>query len=70
MNTKFPGSVHDSAVLATSSARKILKDMYDDGNHSTWLLGDQGYPLEPWLMTPAAVTVLESPEAKFNMAFR
>lgn len=70
INTKNPGSVHDSAIWQTSKVRMCLKERYEHGDHSSWLIADQGYPLEPWLMTPVAETVAGSPEARYNIAFR
>ncbi|XP_054709068.1 putative nuclease HARBI1 [Uloborus diversus] len=47
----FPGSVHDSFIWRGSSIRPHLEQKFRrDGN--LWLIGDSGYPLEPWLMTP------------------
>ena len=34
-------------------------------NVDTWIIGDQGYPLEPWLMIPYANPVTPS-QKKFN----
>lgn len=70
INTKFPGSVHDSAVWTTSRAREIMKLRFEHGDHSSWLIGDQGYPLEPWLLVPVADTARDTPEARYNTAFR
>ncbi|XP_038661682.1 putative nuclease HARBI1, partial [Scyliorhinus canicula] len=47
---RFPGSVHDSYVLSQSN----IPGMFE-GRHRRmrgWLLGDRGYPLRTWLMTP------------------
>ncbi|XP_036324950.1 putative nuclease HARBI1 [Rhagoletis pomonella] len=47
VNARFPGSCHDSGIWTTSAVRLFM--MRQSGS---WLLGDQGYPLEPWLLTP------------------
>lgn len=50
INAKFPGCTHDSHIWRTSGIKEYLMDVY--GNNHEWLLGDSGYPLEPWLLTP------------------
>ncbi|CAC5367254.1 HARBI1 [Mytilus coruscus] len=44
-----PGATHDAFIWANSS----LSEMFEDGtiDHG-WLIGDSGYPLRPWLLTP------------------
>ncbi|CAC5398924.1 HARBI1 [Mytilus coruscus] len=46
---KWPGSTHDAFIWANSS----LSEMFEDGtiDHG-WLIGDSGYSLRPWLLTP------------------
>ncbi|XP_054717504.1 putative nuclease HARBI1 [Uloborus diversus] len=49
---RWPGSSHDSFIWKMSNLRTIFA-----GNtipSRTFLLGDSGYPLEPWLMIPYA----------------
>lgn len=45
---RWPGSTHDSRILRMSR----LGQAYEDGMVQGILLGDSGYPLKPWLMTP------------------
>ncbi|XP_046744295.1 putative nuclease HARBI1 [Diprion similis] len=52
VNARFPGSRHDAAIWTQSPVRTLMEMCYGDGEHGTWLLGDSGYPLKPWLMTP------------------
>ncbi|XP_049315330.1 putative nuclease HARBI1 [Bactrocera dorsalis] len=53
VNARYPGSCHDSGIWTTSPTRMHLTNTYNTQSDS-WLLGDQGYPLEPWLLTPVA----------------
>ena len=46
---KWPGSSHDSFILNTSS----LNTKFESGHYGrSWLLGDSGYALKSWLITP------------------
>ena len=45
---RWPGSVHDSFILSQSG----LSTKLENKNYAGWLLGDSGYGLKPWLMTP------------------
>lgn len=45
---KFPGSTHDAFILQSSSLPEYVANLEDEG----WLIGDSGYPLKEWLMTP------------------
>ena len=46
---EYPGSNHDSYIWRNSAVRDGLAN----GNFGEgWLVGDSGYPLEPWIMTP------------------
>lgn len=52
-NARYPGSSHDSYVWKSSKACAHMMNEYDLNSESgLWLLGDSGYPLQPWLMTP------------------
>nr|XP_042909557.1 putative nuclease HARBI1 [Parasteatoda tepidariorum] len=44
----WPGGTHDSFIWRYSAIREILQKE----NGENFLLGDSGYPLEPWCITP------------------
>ncbi|XP_018568602.1 putative nuclease HARBI1 [Anoplophora glabripennis] len=55
INARFSGSVHDSAIWQSSLVRTHLSNNFGQNrNQFTYLLGDSGYSLEPWLLTPIA----------------
>ncbi|XP_055844508.1 putative nuclease HARBI1 [Episyrphus balteatus] len=66
INSKYGGSAHDSFVWRQSAQREKMNTDYCAGSSSTWLLGDSGYPLEPFLLTPYRSAAENSPEAWFN----
>ncbi|CAC5407865.1 HARBI1 [Mytilus coruscus] len=45
---KFPGSVHDSYIFSNSE----LGFFFEENNVDGWLLGDSGYGLKKYLLTP------------------
>jgi hypothetical protein len=67
MNARFPGSVHDSAIWMSSNVRTMLYRQFMNGNNG-YLLGDGGYPLQPWLLVPFTDFMPDSPESRFNTA--
>ena len=46
---RWQGSVHDSAVFNSSMLHAYLED---GGGQNGWLLGDPGYGIQPYLLTP------------------
>ncbi|XP_054746614.1 putative nuclease HARBI1 [Anastrepha obliqua] len=64
VNARFPGSCHDAGIWTTSPVRIKLIREHIVGAFK-WLLGDSGYPLEPWLLTPIA-TPSSASEEIFN----
>jgi hypothetical protein len=58
---RWPGSVHDSFIWNNCGLRETMIET--DG----WLLGDSGYPLEPWLLTKYRTPATE-PQRRFNAA--
>ncbi|RVE46114.1 hypothetical protein evm_009188 [Chilo suppressalis] len=65
VNPNFPGSTHDAAVWRASNVNKSLERAYIQGNENEWLLGDKGYPLLPWLMTPLSAPATAA-EQQYN----
>lgn len=45
---RWPGSTHDSFILANSFLPQIMRGV------NGWFLGDSGFPLKKWLLTPFA----------------
>ncbi|KAK4874307.1 hypothetical protein RN001_013667 [Aquatica leii] len=58
-NAMYPGSTHDAAIWQMSTVQRYLRENHVRG---TWLLGDSGYPLQPWLLTPIENAAEDSPE--------
>ncbi|XP_069482248.1 putative nuclease HARBI1 [Ambystoma mexicanum] len=48
-SARFPGSTHEAMVLRNSPLPCYM-ERHAAGR--AWLLGDAGYPLKPWLLTP------------------
>jgi hypothetical protein len=70
VNARYPASVHDSAVYMMSAVKRVLHQRYADGDRSTWLLGDSGYPLEPYLLTRIEGANPEMPEGRYTQAYK
>ncbi|XP_053960625.1 putative nuclease HARBI1 [Anastrepha ludens] len=66
VNAQYPGSNHDAHIWNVSSARNFFENKYLNGERNTWLLGDAGYALEPWLMTPFRSPTTGSVEGNYN----
>lgn len=65
MNPRYGGSSNDSWVWSQSEARVLLKESYLAGSQYM-LIGDSGYPLEPWLMTPILDAPNDTPEYHYT----
>ncbi|KAJ8048988.1 Protein ALP1-like [Holothuria leucospilota] len=62
---RWPGSTHDSRILQESR----LGHAFRDGQLQGILLGDSGYALKPWLMTPFLIPQTPAEQA-YNSAHR
>lgn len=60
VDIRWPGSVHDARIWRNCEVRQIMARTKD-----TVLIADQGYGIEPWLMTPFRNPQTDR-ERKFN----
>nr|XP_034327180.1 putative nuclease HARBI1 [Crassostrea gigas] len=60
---KFPGATHDAFIFQNSSLPNLIESLQDGG----WLIGDSGYPLKEWLMTPIS-NPRSGQEERYNSA--
>ncbi|KAJ8948655.1 hypothetical protein NQ318_022723, partial [Aromia moschata] len=67
INPQFPGSTHDSYIWRMSQAKVELERCFNDGDRNSWLLGDSGYPQQPWLMVPVVNGAVGTPQARYNI---
>jgi hypothetical protein len=54
-----------NGLLVSLSCRCIIRASFLD---NCYLIGDSGYPLEPWLLTPFGQVAPNSREARYNKA--
>ncbi|XP_055306869.1 putative nuclease HARBI1 [Sitodiplosis mosellana] len=53
INARYPGSTHDSFIFLASRLYTFLRNLYERDPHDlNIIIGDYGYPLLPFLMTP------------------
>ncbi|XP_062576264.1 putative nuclease HARBI1 [Saccostrea cucullata] len=63
INASFPGSTYDAFVLTNWGLPRRIQSLPEGG----WLLGDSGYPLKNWILTPFP-SPSNQQEEKFNEA--
>ncbi|XP_063771829.1 transcription termination factor 4, mitochondrial isoform X1 [Pseudophryne corroboree] len=61
--SQFPGSTDDSSVLNQTE----IHDRFESGEFNGWLLGDSGYGVKPWLLTPFDNPATNS-EIRYNLS--
>lgn len=54
LSARYAGSTHDSFIWKSSMDFAHLQNEHDAHPDGMYLLGDSGYPLQPFLMTPIA----------------
>ncbi|KAF4517661.1 hypothetical protein B566_EDAN002893 [Ephemera danica] len=70
MNSQYPGSVHDSFIYRNSEPHNFMQAAYRNGLRNTYGLGDSGYPMLQWLLTPYPQEVLLAHQQHFNIAHK
>lgn len=71
ISATFPGASHDSFIWRQSQARNFFLEKYNNGEmRGTWLLGDSGYPLEPFLMVPFHGNMQNDGQENYNRNLR
>ncbi|XP_065356149.1 putative nuclease HARBI1 [Calliphora vicina] len=66
VDARRPGSCHDSFIWKLSRARDFFLHNYLNGDTNSLLLGDSGYGLELFLLSPYKDVVAGTAEHKFN----
>ncbi|XP_017473864.1 PREDICTED: putative nuclease HARBI1 [Rhagoletis zephyria] len=66
IDARYPGASHDAHIWGISEAKAIMQRSYLSGKRNTWLLGDAGYALEPYLMTPFRASTNNTPKSNYN----
>ncbi|KAJ6639786.1 putative nuclease HARBI1 [Pseudolycoriella hygida] len=77
VNARYPGSTQDAFIWNNSLIFSLLERQYSLANQENniyrdgFLIGDLGYPLQPWLMTPVkTLTTNEVREKRYNKMIR
>ncbi|KAG8231963.1 hypothetical protein J437_LFUL008883, partial [Ladona fulva] len=66
LNALHGGRTHDAHIWRMSQLHQYMRRSYEEGDQCHWLLGNSGYPLQPWLMTPISNPPPGSPEERYN----
>ncbi|XP_067625296.1 putative nuclease HARBI1 [Eurosta solidaginis] len=66
VDARHPGSCYDAMIWSVSRANDHFQRRYGSGERGSWLLGDGGYPIQPFLLTPFRSPQLGTEEHTFN----
>ncbi|XP_048484566.1 putative nuclease HARBI1 [Plutella xylostella] len=65
LDAAFGGAAHDSFVWNQSPIKTLMEDLNRNGS-VCWFLGDSGYALRPWMLTPILNAAVGSPEEHYT----
>ncbi|KYM94273.1 hypothetical protein ALC62_15099 [Cyphomyrmex costatus] len=68
INARYPGSTHDAYIWNNSNVKNAIHLYRRYPNNNFYLVGDSGYSLRPWMMTPIIDAPENSPEAASQIA--
>lgn len=71
INARYPGSFHDARIWKSSLAYTFMRDIFNVSavmgeNFEYFLLGDNGFPLQPWLLKPYDTPCTSIAQELFN----
>ncbi|KAJ8980475.1 hypothetical protein NQ317_013228 [Molorchus minor] len=71
VNALYPGSTNDAFIWSNSNVYNFLRTLHGLGHTDYYLLGDSGYPLRTWLLTPLEQEpVINTPEYQYNQTHK
>ena len=65
INARWGGATHDAFIWRNSNIKAHLQENFNHNDDQSWLIGDSGYPQEPYLMTPILNPLPGSPEDRY-----
>ncbi|KYN02248.1 Putative nuclease HARBI1, partial [Cyphomyrmex costatus] len=66
VNAGHGGRIHDSHIWNASVISHHLEQEHRNGRTGTWLIGDSGYPLLPYLLTPMLNQPVGTPPVRYT----
>lgn len=71
INARYPGSFHDSLIWKSSLVYSFMRDIYNATDQigedfKYFLIGDTGFPLEPWLLKSYDLPCVSYAQVLFN----
>ncbi|KAG5863657.1 hypothetical protein JTB14_024337 [Gonioctena quinquepunctata] len=68
INANYGGSTNDAFIWRYSNVRRYMQHIHNMGETNSWLIGDSGYPLQPFLMTPINDVEPHAAAVRYNQA--